>query len=512
MHCFVSRDLNHISVSSNRAVPITSVAYYPHFDPKAKLPAPGIEVVSNGFSMSQRLPAMAPTEDRPLPPPSADDREFALCGRLAGWWAEFSRDEQRHRTFHSATQVQPFRLDIALFMTRDNPRPSEHAQAEAERTSRAAVVALRAASAASWASFWSRSAVELEDKELERIWYHNQYFLACCLKPGAVAPGLFGNWVERIDRNCVHGDYHMNYNTQQVYWGVFSSNHVEQHSPYVELVESLMPMAEWNARVQFGLAGAYFPHSAYPVPSKVNPYPVPPWGYEICETPWAVQSLWLHYLYTLDKNYLERVYPIFRAAAEFIVAYVKKGDDNKYHVLPTVSPENWGLTVDFRLNRDCIIDLALIQFLMDAVVAASKILDVDAGPREKWAKIRRDIAPYPAGNSQYGAVWLSVSDAPAGWVYNVPVTLAPVFPADEVGLDRVTDQLYYILRARRRIPSGSRAAMILCGSRWRERGSAFSIWTGSSAKCAIACCSMASRTTVCARPAAVIAMRLRSIS
>jgi hypothetical protein len=442
IHCFISRDLNHISVSSNRAVPITSVAYYPHFDPKAKLPLPKLEVISNGFSMLQRLPATAPTEDRPLPPPSAEDREFALCGRVAGWWAEFSKDEQRHRTLHSATQVQPFRLDIALFTTRDNPRPFEHAQGEADRASRAAVVAMRTASAASWARFWSKSAVDLEDKELERIWYHNQYFLACCLKPGAVAPGLFGNWSSGSIGTAWHGDYHMNYNTQQVYWGVFSSNHVEQHLPYVELVESLMPMAEWNARVQFGLPGAYFPHSAYPVPSKVNPYPVPPWGYEICETPWTVQSLWLHYLYTLDHEYLERVYPILRAAAEFIAAYVKKGDDGKYHVIPTLSPENWGLTVDFRLNRDCIIDLALIQFLMDAVVAASKILDTDAGPREKWAEIRHDIAPYPVGNSKYGATWLDVSDAPAGWVYNVPVTLAPVFPGDQVGLDRGTDQLY----------------------------------------------------------------------
>ena len=32
----------------------------------------------------------------------------------------------------------------------------------------------------------------------------------------------------------------MNYNTQQVWWGVFSSNHVEQHEPYTRLVEHLM--------------------------------------------------------------------------------------------------------------------------------------------------------------------------------------------------------------------------------------------------------------------------------
>jgi hypothetical protein len=129
----------------------------------------------------------------------------------------------------------------------------------------------------------------------------------------------------------------MNYNTQQVFWGVFSSNHVDQHVPYVELVENLLPVSERYAREKFGLPGAYFPHSAYPVPSRVVAYPAPPWGYEICETPWVVQSLWWQYLYTLDKDYLRRVYPMLRAATEFLAAYLKEGDDGKFHVIPTVS-------------------------------------------------------------------------------------------------------------------------------------------------------------------------------
>ncbi len=50
---------------------------------------------------------------------------------------------------------------------------------------------------------------------------------------------------------------------------------------------------------------------------------------------------------------------------------MKKGDDGKYHVIPTVSSENWGFTVDYRLNKDCILDLALTQFLLDAMIEAS---------------------------------------------------------------------------------------------------------------------------------------------
>ena len=67
----------------------------------------------------------------------------------------------------------------------------------------------------------------------------------------------------------------MNYNTQQIFWGVFSSNHVEQHLPYVELCENLLEMSRSFAREKFGMPGAFFPHSAYPVPSQTIPYPVP---------------------------------------------------------------------------------------------------------------------------------------------------------------------------------------------------------------------------------------------
>src|SRR5581483_5964341 len=104
---------------------------------------------------------------------------------------------------------------------------------EARRLSRLSTADLQRDSNQFWRRFWSRSAVELEDKDLERCWYHNQYWLACCLREGKVAPGLFGNWTSGNIGTAWHGDYHMNYNTQQVFWGVFSSNHADQHLPYI---------------------------------------------------------------------------------------------------------------------------------------------------------------------------------------------------------------------------------------------------------------------------------------
>ncbi|HVX67599.1 MAG TPA: hypothetical protein VHA11_13390, partial [Bryobacteraceae bacterium] len=438
--CFVSREEGHISLASDGPAPVISLAYDPHREQKAPLPESELAASDGRFSCSQRFPAKAPGEGDAAVR-SDQDRSFALDGVLAGKWQAEPQGALADRVFLRSAAAQPLRLDLALYTSLDAPDAAAHAREQAGRFAAASVAQLRQASERAWAGFWSKSAVELANRNLEELWYRNQYFLACCLKPGKVAPGLFGNWTSGEIGTAWHGDYHMNYNTQQVWWGVFSSNHAEQHEPYTRLVEKLMPMAEWNARVQFGLPGAYFPHSAYPVPSDVNPYPVAPWGYEICETPWTVQSLWWQYRYTLDESYLRRVYPILRAAAEFIAAFVSKGDDGKYHVIPTVSPENWGCTVDFRLNKDCIIDLALIEFLLEAVLEGSRTLGLDADSRPRWDDVLRNLAPYPAGDGPWGKVWLDVRDAPFEHVYNVPVTLAPVFPGERVGVGLRTEML-----------------------------------------------------------------------
>jgi hypothetical protein len=439
VRCFVNQTTGHVSVTTTEPAPFVSVAYYPNVDAEAQLPPP--EVAAEGgdgfgqFFCYQHLPAMAPTAEQPQPPRSEQDRNFALCGRLTGAWeAEQPTPGPRPRVFLRSRQPQPFRLDLTLCTPRDHAGNVEHAKREAVRLAGVPVARIQQESEQWWKGFWSRAAVEFGDQELERIWYHNQYFLACCLREGKVAPGLFGNWSSGRIGTAWHGDYHMNYNTQQVWWGVFSSNHVEQHLPYVELCENLLPLAESFARENFRLPGAFFPHSAYPVPSRTIAYPAPPWGYEICETPWTVQSLWWHYLYTLDKDFLRRAYPPLRAASRFLTAYAKKESDGKYHLNPTVSPENWGMTADYRLNRDCIMDLALAEFVFDAAVEAARILETDAEERARWAELRAGLAPYPKAQGPHGEVWLDVAGAPTDWVYNIPVTLAPVFPGEQVGI------------------------------------------------------------------------------
>lgn len=496
---FVDWDTGRLSVAADYPIPNLSIIYSPqldgfhedafeagHIDSRtSQLPRPVLNYKAgtdaSEFTCFQYFPAIGPSTGNPNPSKSEKDRNFSLYGRIRGASSVNPLNESNGLAFTLKTDAAP-RLDVQVATPRDVllqrletdhgmdrepaswitiPQTHSYTPEELDTASFAersvsgawqvALEELMRRSEIHWREFWSASAVSFDDGALERIWYHNQYFLACCLRKHRTAPGLFANWSYGDIGSAWHGDYHLDYNCQQVYWGIFSSNHVDMHQPFLELVENLMPMSEQFARDSFNLPGAFFPLSAYPVPSQIVPYPVPPWGYQVCMTPWAVQSLWWQFLYTQDEKYLQRVYPLLRAAVRFLAAYVTTEDDGRYHIFPSISSENWGCTVDFKLNKDCILDLALTRFVLDATIKASTILKQDEAERERWRDIRENLAPYPKAQGPYGEIWLDIVNAPIEHVYNVPITLAPIFPGEQVGMGIGEESLEIATRTARTI-------------------------------------------------------------
>ncbi len=301
--------------------------------------------------------------------------------------------------------------------------------------------------------FWAKSAVELEDEFLERVWYWNLYFFRCAVSPTSTCPGLFANWSYKHIGTSWHGDYHMNYNTQQPFWLPFSANHVELHQPYVSLVHHLLPVSRMWAEKYYGLRGAFFPHSAYPIEMEMMPYPVPSWGWEVCETPWTVQSLWWHYVYTKDVGFLEsQAFELIRDATLFMVDYMRRPEasgarwgDDKAHIFPTVAPELYGITKDWRLNADCLVDVTLTKFLFRAYLESCRVLGRVEAEAETIAFVEdllERFVDYPTAVASDGSVvYTCVEGEKPDVVYNTPNSLAHVFPGEEYGLHSAPDAL-----------------------------------------------------------------------
>ena len=178
----------HICVWSEEAALFSAVAYY-RIDAQAKLPEPQTNTARQDgaadFRCAQLFPATAPTAEIPEPPASKDDRSFTLHGIVQGEW---EWDTDRQRCLSHSRSAQPLRLDIALYTPRDHAEPAGEAGRVIHALSRRPAREILDESAAFWKDYWSRSAVAFDDSELERLWYHNQYFLGCCLRQGSWRP------------------------------------------------------------------------------------------------------------------------------------------------------------------------------------------------------------------------------------------------------------------------------------------------------------------------------------
>ena len=405
------------------------------------------EAAARTLGFRQVLPCLPP-ERYDAAQADPRDRAFRLTARTSAALSDRTRLNWSgvaegmgplERALDAAPLVVCAQLDAGL-ASELRPERGETPDASAEAFASAA-----AASRQAWREYWSRSGVALEHPVLERTWYHNLYFLNCSVRPGTTCPGLFANWSYGDIGTAWHGDYHMNYNTQQPFWVTFSSNHVDKHLPYVDLVDHLLPISRKWARDYYGLRGAYFPHSAYPAEMNIMPYPVPTWGWEICETPWTVQSLWWHYLYTMDRGFLEaRALPPIREAVLFLVDYLNRPEargpqwgDDRYHVFPTVPPELYGLRPGFESNHDCLVDLTLIRFVFRAYLQALAALGRGEAERELGARVQdvlEHLPEYPTAASPGGAVFVSVPGERAETVYNTPNSTMTVFPGEHHGL------------------------------------------------------------------------------
>jgi hypothetical protein len=134
-------------------------------------------------------------------------------------------------------------------------------------------------------------------------------------------------------------------------------------------------------------------------------------------------------------EYLENLaYPVLRECSRFIDAYLEEGDDDLLHIIPTVSPEHWGITPNFERNRDCTSALSLSKYLLNATASAAHVIGEDAKEARGWISSAEKVAQYPIYETDKGPVWVDVEGAPP-IEYNIPVPLTPVMWGDDVGLD-----------------------------------------------------------------------------
>lgn len=336
---------------------------------------------------------------------------------------------------------------VAIVTSRESKDPQAAAIELARSTIQADTAELVRAHEATWQQFWSASGIDIDESVLRNVWYRNLYFLRCVSKPGSISPGLFASLIN--DHPNWHGDYHTNYNIQATFWGALASNHTELAEPYDRLITEYLPRARWLAREIFSMNGAYFPHVLFayepPHPEKCKSpvgrqYFHHVWGFTLGVSGFTVQPLWWHYKYEPNREFLDKIaYPAVREVAIFQADFIDQCEgekvadgvaSHKVVLAPTMSPEHWRWTKDFKRNRNCTFDIAIFRYIFEAAIEGATTLGRDAELVSRWKQAMLQLPPYPTTNSDPPIV-VDVQDAPP-INYNIPVPATPVFPFDMV--------------------------------------------------------------------------------
>ncbi len=232
-----------------------------------------------------------------------------------------------------------------------------------------------------WHRFWPESFLSIPDTRLESFYWIQIYKMASGTRPGRPALDLLGPWFHRTPWTKIW----WNLNIQLTYWPQLTGNRLELGQSFCELIDH-------NAAALAANAGEFRADSAA-ICTATGYDCVGPVEAEICDLPWAMHNYWLQYRYSMDDQMLrDRIFPMLKRSINYYLHLLREGPDGKLHIPVGFSPEYEGQK---EVNPDCNIDLALLRWGCQTLLAACERLKMDDPQISTWKNTLAKLTPYP---------------------------------------------------------------------------------------------------------------------
>ena len=219
--------------------------------------------------------------------------------------------------------------------------------------------------------------------ELEALYFqYGRYLLISSSRTPGVPANLQGLWNESI-RPPWSSNYTTNINLEENYWAAETTALPEMHESLLGFLHQTAVNGEATARDYYGAGGWCLGHNS-DIWAMTCPVGMgegdPCWANWNMGGAWLATHLWEHWLFTRDREALERDYPVLKGAAVFCMDFLVE-KDGELITSPSTSPENqyvtprgyvgetaYGTTSDLAIIREC---------LTDAQEAANELGDND---------------------------------------------------------------------------------------------------------------------------------------
>lgn len=260
------------------------------------------------------------------------------------------------------------------------------------------------------------------------LYNYGRYLLISSSQPGTQPANLQGIW---NDKEYAPWDskYTININAEMNYWPAEVCNLSSTAQPLFSMIKDLSETGALTARNMYGCRG-WMAHHNTDLWRIAGPVDGATWGMFPNGGAWLATHIWEHYLYTLDKDFLQEYYPILKGAAEFYLDYMIE-KDGQLLIVPSVSPEHGGKGKQSTVTASCTMDTQIAADALSQALQAAQILDQDLEFQQKLSKAISMLPPMQVG--QYGQLqeWREDIDDPNDEHRHIS-HLYGLYPSDQI--------------------------------------------------------------------------------
>ncbi|HEX3857078.1 MAG TPA: glycoside hydrolase family 95 protein [Verrucomicrobiae bacterium] len=247
------------------------------------------------------------------------------------------------------------------------------------------------------------------DPNLEALVFQfGRYILVSSSRAGGQAANLQGIWNEAVIPNW-GSKYTININTEMNYWPAEVCNLPECAQPLFDMIKDISVNGQETAKDYYGVGG-WVTHHNIDLGRGTAPVDAARFGMWPVGGAWLCQSIWEHYAFSGDTNFLREYYPELKGAAQFLLEVMVEEPKHHWLVTPfSMSPEHAYFDANGQpavLSPAPTMDLGIIRELFPHCIEAGKILGVDADFSAKLETALAKIPPYRIGKSGFIQEWI----------------------------------------------------------------------------------------------------------
>ena len=221
---------------------------------------------------------------------------------------------------------------------------------------------------------------ELRDpKFAELVFNYGRYLLISSSRPDGDPANLQGIW-NPAHRPAWGSKYTANINVEMNYWPAEVCALGDCHQALFNAIRELSESGSRTAKTHYN-AGGWVCHHNFDGWRGTAPVDFPGAGMWPGGGAWLSYHIWEHWLFTRDKKFLAKYFPVMLEAARFFTETLVEHPRTKTLVTcPTVSPEVGGIEA----GATC--DMQLIRALYNAVLEACDVLSATASAKAMAVK------------------------------------------------------------------------------------------------------------------------------